>query len=72
MRFPQIARACEKLPPDTLIDGEVVVVDDNGRVLFNALQYSRPNGHVQFYAFDILVHKGRNVLGFPLEQRREA
>lgn len=71
MRFPQIARACAKLPPDTLIDGEVVVVDGYGRVLFNALQHSRPNGHVQFYAFDILVHKGRNVLGFPLEQRRE-
>jgi len=25
MRFSQIARACQKLPPDTLIDGEVVV-----------------------------------------------
>lgn len=71
MRFPQIARACQKLPPDTLIDGEVVVVDDDGRVSFNALQYSRPNGHVQYYAFDILVHKGRTVLRLPLEQRRE-
>ena len=30
-RFPQIARACEKLPADTLIDGEVIVLDDNGR-----------------------------------------
>jgi bifunctional non-homologous end joining protein LigD len=57
MRFPQIARACQTLPVDTLIDGEVVVVDDHGRVSFNALQYSRPSGHVQFYAFDILVHK---------------
>ena len=34
MRFPQIARACEKLPPDTLIDGEVVVVDADGKVKF--------------------------------------
>src|SRR5690349_2885402 len=37
MRFPQIARACEKLPANTLIDGEVVVVDQSGRVKFNAL-----------------------------------
>ena len=71
MRFPRIARACDKLPPDTLIDGEVMVVDDNRRVSFNALQYSRPSGHVQFYAFDILVHEGRSLLRLPIEQRRE-
>src|ERR1051325_5025247 len=71
MRFPQIARACQKLPPDTLIDGEVVVVNDDRRVSFNALQYSRPSGHIQFYAFDILVHKGRDLRRSPIEQRRE-
>ena len=32
-RFPQIARACEKFPADTLIDGEVIVLDENGRCL---------------------------------------
>src|ERR1041385_2224452 len=71
MRFPQIARACQKLPPDTLIDGEGVVVDKNGRVQFNALQHSRPDGHIQLYAFDILVYKSRNVLRLPIEHRRE-
>src|SRR5690242_13675265 len=44
MRFPQVAHACQSLPVDTLIDGEVVVVDQDGRVSFNALQYSRPTG----------------------------
>ena len=38
-RFPAIARACEKLPQDTMIDAEVVVVDENGRCAFNALQH---------------------------------
>jgi hypothetical protein len=27
----EIARACEKLAPDTLIDGEVIAIDDTGR-----------------------------------------
>jgi ATP-dependent DNA ligase len=58
-RFPEILRACEKLPADTLIDGEVIVLDENGRCTFNALQHSRPRGHIQLYAFDLLVHCGR-------------
>jgi ATP-dependent DNA ligase len=70
-RFLEIARACEKLPPDTLVDGEVVAIDENGRAYFNALQHGRPNAHLQFYAFDILIHRGRNVLRLPLETRRE-
>ena len=45
-RFPQIVRACEKLPADTLIDGEVIVVDENGRCTFNALPHSRPKAHI--------------------------
>jgi bifunctional non-homologous end joining protein LigD len=70
-RFPEIAHACEKLPPDTLIDGEVIAIDEAGQVSFNALQHSRPRAHLQFYAFDVLVHRGRNVLRLPLEARRE-
>ena len=70
-RFPQIARACEKLPADTLTDGEVIVVGQDGRCSFNALQHSRPNGYVQLYAFDILIHRGRNVLKLPIEERRK-
>ena len=70
-RFAAIARACEKLPADTLIDGEVIVVDESGKVSFNALPHSRPKGHIQYYAFDLLVHRGRNVIRLPLEERRE-
>ena len=56
-RFPEIARACEKLPPDTLIDGEVVAIDDTGRVSFNALQHNGARASVQLYAFDVLIHQ---------------
>jgi ATP-dependent DNA ligase len=70
-RFPEIARACEKLPGDTLIDGEVIAIDDDGRVSFNALQDGRPNAHLQFYAFDILIHRGRRLLTVPVETWRE-
>jgi ATP-dependent DNA ligase len=48
----------------------VIVVDHTGKVSFNGLQHSRPNGHIQFYAFDVLIHRGRNVLRLPIEERR--
>jgi bifunctional non-homologous end joining protein LigD len=69
-RFPAIARACQNLPADSLIDGEVVAIDGSGRVSFNALQHSRARAHIQFYAFDVLIHRGRKVTALPLEDRR--
>jgi bifunctional non-homologous end joining protein LigD len=54
-----------------LIDGEVIAIGNDGKASFNALQHSRANAHIQFYGFDILVHRGRNVLRSPLEERRE-
>ena len=30
--FPEIARACEKLPADTIVDAEVVALIQNGRI----------------------------------------
>jgi len=40
-QFPRIARAFQKLDANTLIDGEIVAVDDDGRISFNLLQHHR-------------------------------
>jgi DNA ligase D-like protein (predicted ligase) len=71
-QFPRITRACEKLQPDTLVDGEVVAIDDSGRPSFNLLQHHRSKASaIQFYAFDILIDRGRSLLEVPLNTRRE-
>src|SRR5947208_14646764 len=71
-QFPTIARAFEPLAPDTLVDGEVVAIDENGRVSFNLLQHHRSKAKaIQFYAFDILIYRGRSLLSVPLEDRRQ-
>jgi DNA ligase D-like protein (predicted ligase) len=70
-RFPEIVRACEHLPPDTIIDGEVIAVDESGKISFNALQHQRTKAVLQFYVFDILMLRGRSLLQTRLEVRRK-
>ena len=40
-QFPAIAQACERLPRGTLVDGEIVAMDSEGRISFNMLQHHR-------------------------------
>jgi bifunctional non-homologous end joining protein LigD len=71
-RYPAIAKALEKLPAETVIDGEVVALGPSGRPSFNALQNSASSAQpIYFYAFDLLVLAGRDVRSQPLEVRRE-
>jgi ATP-dependent DNA ligase len=70
--LPNIAKACEQLPPHTLIDGEVVAIDENGHISFNLVQHHRSQAQaLLFYAFDVLIHRGKNLLNEPLMTRRE-
>ena len=69
--FPTIARACDGLPPDTLLDGEIVALDERGRASFNMLQHRRSKASaIRFYAFDLLIYHGRSLLALKLTERR--
>ena len=70
-QFSNIARACERLPADTLLDGEIVAIDKSGRISFNLLQHHRSHAHaLLFYAFDVIVCRGKSLVSTPLEKRR--
>src|SRR5919198_5046385 len=56
-RFPMIAMALEGLQPGTILDGEVVALDESGRPSFNLLQNYRSKPRIYFYVFDILAHR---------------
>jgi bifunctional non-homologous end joining protein LigD len=69
--FPSIARAFRFLPDDTMVDGELVVLDDRGKPSFNALQHSRfTPDELYFYAFDLIALAGRDLRKLPLVERR--
>jgi DNA ligase D-like protein (predicted ligase) len=71
-KFSYIAESLNKLPDETVLDGEIVAVDDEGRSNFNLLQNIRAaERSMHYYAFDVLIHKGKLLLERPLAERRE-
>jgi DNA ligase D-like protein (predicted ligase) len=72
-QFSNIAKACEQLAPGTLLDGEVVAIDENGRISFNLLQHHHRSQAqaLLFYAFDVLIYRGIKLVNEPLSKRRE-
>lgn len=71
LRYPTIVAALAKLPDETVIDGEVVALDAEGRPSFQILQnYGNSPGPVVFFIFDLLVLAGVNVMSEPLSVRR--
>jgi DNA ligase D-like protein (predicted ligase) len=70
-KFGYIADSLEGLPDETVLDGEIVAVDESGKTDFNLLQnFKSAASKIHYYAFDVLVHKGKLLTQNPLEERR--
>jgi DNA ligase D-like protein (predicted ligase) len=84
-RYPTILSGLAGLPNETVIDGEVVALDDDGRPSFSALQHLPPQRGCRaggpglgssktpiiYYVFDVMVLAGRDVKAETLAARRE-
>jgi ATP-dependent DNA ligase len=72
VRYPAITSALQNLPNETVIDGEVVALDDSGRPSFNTLQnFGSSTVPIFYYAFDLLILGGLDMRFEALERRRE-
>ncbi len=75
-RFKTIAAAIAALPAETaLLDGELVVEDDNGVSSFSLLQIALKNGRsgrLVYYVFDLLYLDGHDLTGESLTARKAA
>ena len=71
-RYTAIAAALSGLPDETVIDGEVVAMDETGKPSFNLLQnFGSSQASLIYYVFDVLILSGREVMSEPLSVRRE-
>lgn len=59
------------MPNETVIDGEIVALDEQGHPSFNMLQnYGSSKAPLIYYIFDVLVLGGQDVMGETLDSRR--
>ena len=71
-QYPLIVEALSELPEETVVDGEVVALNQSGFPNFNLLQnYRTEAARIHFFVFDLLVYQGRDLTRLPLIERRD-
>jgi bifunctional non-homologous end joining protein LigD len=73
-KFKALVKAAAKLPAGCLIDGEAVAIDDEGKPSFQLLQSTlkdQRGANLVFYAFDLLVDRGRDIKKLPNIERKD-
>jgi DNA ligase D-like protein (predicted ligase) len=70
--YPLIVEALGELPEGTVVDGEIVALDESGRPNFNLLQNFRSEAsRIHYFIFDLLICNDRDLTGLPLSERRK-
>jgi DNA ligase D-like protein (predicted ligase) len=70
-RYPFIAEALSTLPSDTVVDGEIVALDESGKPNFHRLQHSAAEAsRIHYFVFDVLVSNGNDLTRLSLVERR--
>ncbi|MFP3596961.1 DNA ligase D [Chryseobacterium sp. SIMBA_029] len=71
-KFYPIYDALKSMKLDAILDGEIVVVGQNGQANFGALQNwrSEADGDLLYYVFDLLWYKGHDLKDLPLRERK--
>ena len=71
-QYPYLVEALADLPEGTVVDGEVVSLDDSGRPNFHLLHHFRTQAsRIHYFIFDLLICKGHDLTDLPLSQRRD-
>jgi bifunctional non-homologous end joining protein LigD len=72
VRYPAVVEGLAGLPDETVIDGEVIALGEDGRPSFSVLQnYGSASGPVVYFVFDLMMLAGQDVMNRPLTARRE-
>jgi len=71
-QYALVVECLADLPDDTVIDGEIVALNESGRPDFNLLQHYRAEAsRIHYFVFDLLVYNNRDLTRLPLIERHE-
>jgi bifunctional non-homologous end joining protein LigD len=72
-RYPTLVSELAGMNLRAVLDGEVVVFNEDGRPDFQKLQHYDDNRHLPlvYYVFDILSHNNKDLKGLPLIERKQ-
>jgi len=72
-QYPIVYNELKKLKHDMVLDGEVVIINEEGKSDFQKLQHYEDNTQypICYYVFDLLFLNGQNIRELPLTQRKE-
>jgi bifunctional non-homologous end joining protein LigD len=70
-KYPSVVRELKKFNFNAVVDGEIVVVDENGFPNFNALQNYREGNNIIYYVFDIIWLNGYDLTKLALVERKQ-
>jgi bifunctional non-homologous end joining protein LigD len=70
-QYPAVVKALAALPADTIVDGEIVALDPQGKPSFSLLQnVGAGKAPVVYFVFDVMRLAGRDLTHEPLRVRR--
>jgi len=71
--YPVVLHALEKMKTDLVLDGEIVVLNGDGKSDFQKLQHYEDNTQypICYYVFDVLSVNGSNTTNLPLIERKK-
>ncbi len=71
--YPIVVDQLNKIDHDVVLDGEVVVLDEDGSPNFQFLQHYSENAHrpIQYYIFDLLNLDGTDTTDLTVVERKE-
>ena len=71
-QYPYIVEALGDLPKNTVVDGEIVALDEAGRPNFNLLQHTRSQAsRIYYFVFDLMVYQNRDLTKILFIERRQ-
>ncbi|MEO5909203.1 MAG: DNA ligase D [Ginsengibacter sp.] len=71
--YPIVVDQLKKIKADAIVDGEIVVLNDEGKPDFQFLQHYSENQNrpIQYHIFDLLELSGKDTTGLSLIERKE-